>query len=581
MFSRITETWFDNPLLRKATLLHVPILFSLFILTDNDTQQTSTRHLAVFTALSRHAPSMRVFRGLFVINVLGFCSSLTLYVLEATVGKTLTERLFFLPPYTLIGEQDPDDDEQEGYELTGIEDAYDAGEEDNDHGDEDDDEQIDSRQEPNVVVTRTARSPAGTICNMSLDLLLFILIALFLFTISSSAGGRYIDQTTLNTDSSGIFAKLGDIAAPTFPLILFFVCAAKTVFPWTKQKHYCWTVVAYTLGAPMYDIEFRDGFIGDIFTSMVRPMQDIAFTSFYLMSGLQGWWIYREQASEEDINLPVERSWLLHTIILPACTVSPLWWRFCQCLRQCYDTKKRWPYLGNAAKYFFAAQVAMFGVFDPGQTGSAIWIMAFVCATLYQLWWDVFLDWELLEWVPGSGAIGGSYQLRSQRLYKRKSLYIFIFVVNFFLRFCWTLNVMPSRYLSPSGALLNTFSADFPTLIAPTLACAEIIRRSLWGLLRVELEVINLSNKENVAMFDRSGKRRSDKELEPMIIESATGGDLGEMMPVGSNLNSSTNVLFQNDLSAANDVQVLWEMGIYATVFTCMGIVAAVHRQVM
>jgi hypothetical protein len=315
---------------------------------------------------------------------------------------------------------------------------------------------------------------------------------------------------------------------------------------------------------------------------------DIVFTSIYLLSGLQGWWIYRDQTSEDQLNLPVEKSWLLHTMLLPACTVSPLFWRFCQCLRQCYDTKKRWPYLGNAAKYFFAAQVAMFGVFDPQKTGSAIWILAFVCATLYQLWWDVFMDWELLEWTPGSGVLGGSFQLRKKRLFRHKSLYMSIFTVNFILRFGWTLIVMPSRYLSPGGVLLDTFSADFSTLIIPTLACAEVIRRSLWGIIRVELEVINLTKREDAANFDPMGDEQlsSGNHMKPMNVESLEGtgarGRLGgTMLPVGSNLKGSANVIFINDMSSTNDVQVLWELCIYATAFMSMGIVAAVHRNVM
>ena len=596
------DRYFTNPLIRKATLLHLPLLLCLYVLTDNDSQRSSaTRHLAVFTALSRHPPSMRVFRGLFVICLLGFCSAAILTFLERTVGRDMLERLFFSTPYTLFYD---DHDDSDAYELTKVEDEG----EDEDYGDEEEEDDgmnnhsdenykdipldTDHKNTPHGFREVPAnRSPAYTICSMTLDLLLFILVTLFLFTISSSAGGKYTDQ---KTDSNQIFAKLGDIAAPTFPLILFFLCAIKALFPWNQRKLYFWTVVSYTLGAPMYDVQFRDGFLGDIFTSMVRPMQDVAFTSFYLLSGLQGWWIYHEQTSEENMNLPVEKSWLLHTVVLPACTVSPLWWRFCQCLRQCYDTKKRWPYLGNAAKYFFAAQVAMFGVFDPEKTGSAIWILAFVCATLYQLWWDVFLDWELLEWIPGSGCMGGSYHLRRQRLYKAKSLYFFIFIVNAILRFGWAMIVMPTRYLSPSGALLNTFSTDFPTLIAPVLACAEVVRRSLWGLLRVELEVIKIKKKEDAATYYHANSRGNDDiALDnngsgtsdvlsistsaltpmPMNVESAWGGN----SPV---ISTRSNFMFQY-MSAANDVQILVELCIYATIFTAMGVVAAIHRQVM
>ena len=88
--------------------------------------------------------------------------------------------------------------------------------------------------------------------------------------------------------------------------------------------------------------------------------------------------------------MPVEKSWIVRTIILPACMISPLWYRFNQNLRQTYDSRKRWPYLGNALKYLAAAEVAMFGTFDPSRKTSPTWLFFAVLATLYQIWWDIF-----------------------------------------------------------------------------------------------------------------------------------------------------------------------------------------------
>jgi len=65
-------------------------------------------------------------------------------------------------------------------------------------------------------------------------------------------------------------------------------------------------------------------FTSDIMTSSVRPMQDIAFTVFYLFSGLRGWWSQKYFLDTEsfidraDDNVPrMEKSWLLHTVVLP------------------------------------------------------------------------------------------------------------------------------------------------------------------------------------------------------------------------------------------------------------------------
>jgi EXS family len=73
----------------------------------------------------------------------------------------------------------------------------------------------------------------------------------------------------------------------------------------------------------------------------------------------------------------------------PYSLVSPLWWRYLQNLRQSLDAQQRWPYLGNAAKYFCAAQVAVVGIFFPSQRHTTWWLFAFAAATLYQIWWDV------------------------------------------------------------------------------------------------------------------------------------------------------------------------------------------------
>lgn len=562
-----------NSLSRKFLILHVPVLLSLYVLTDNETNNastTTTRHLAVFTALSRHLPAMRIFRGLAEIVLMGLCASFSLFFLEPIVGEDVLHRLFFDIPCTINENDGPSSDGDRGpYALASMEETIDE----NDDSDEEENNDEDKKKRITKGVnenTKNRPSPSFVICNIMLDLLLFILISLFLFTISSSAGGQYIDQTSARQESNGILSRIGNIAAPTFPLLLYLVYIVRLVFPWTHRKRCIYTVLSYSIGAPFYKVEFRDGFIGDILTSMVKPMQDMAYTSFYLMSGLQGWWVYRDLTREDVMNAPMEKSWLLHTVVLPACAVSPLWWRFCQCLRQCYDTKKRWPYLGNAAKYFLAAQVVMFGAFDPQKTGSIIWILAFVVTTLYQLWWDIVLDWELFVFSRDSGR----FELRPQRLFRGKAIYIFILVVNCFLRFGWTMTVMPVKYLSPSGDLLNTFSTNFDNFISPILACTEIIRRTLWGILRIELEAIKLKHKEDATAFDISA---NCIEMKMSVGQPSNKSTFG----IGSNLEATSDILLNDSASSVHDVQLTWELMMYATVFSALGIVAAVHRQVM
>jgi len=453
---------------------------------------------------------------------------------------------------------------------------------------------------------------SASVLSAALDLLLLLLVCLFLFTISSAEGGRYIDHLgdpSTDTNNVALLRWIGETTAPVFPLLLFFAAAAMAVLPWKRRRGF-WTVISYTIMAPYHDVTFRDGFIGDIFTSTVRPLQDLAFTVFYLCSGLQGWW--SSAYGLESAALPVERSWLLHTVVLPGCMVSPLWWRFLQNLRQTHDARQRWPYLGNALKYFVAAEVALFGVFAPNAKDHAVWIMCFTGATLYQVWWDVFMDWELLEYAPGTarGADGSQrqqrwwpFRLRSTRLYSSRWTYYCIFVINFLLRFCWTLSFIPRNYLSRTGSLVDAFGADFQTFVGPALASAEIIRRTLWGLIRLELETIKTSGKgdkgtetEAGNKYDLSGRDhhgdeelplsqwedgRGGDELKPMSIGTSGGpSSMGRIQALGPLLESSA-VTFRSDMATMTDVQIMGELCLWGTAFTSLGILAAAHRQVM
>jgi EXS family len=85
------------------------------------------------------------------------------------------------------------------------------------------------------------------------------------------------------------------------------------------------------------------------------------------------------------------------------------------------------------------------------------------------------------------------YQLRSKRLYPHTWMYIAAAAVNLVLRFCWTVTIVPESVRQDSSAGSSyLFSKDFQMYMSPFVAAAEIVRRSLWGLLRVEAEHIAL-----------------------------------------------------------------------------------------
>lgn len=573
--SKITST------LSVKLLLTLPLLFSLYLLRDEtSTEGNEHARLSLFTALASHPPSNRVFRGMSEIILLLYCAAFSLKFWEGNLGPNVIGNLLFQPDEV---EEDVPVTEVHGngadYDYVGHDDESEESEKE-EEGDEETDEHLPieiSHKDDFVPLPPSASSVASA----ATDLLLFYLICLLLFT--------YCHTTNTRTSTSHLVINLSGIAAPIFPLLLFFFAATAIIFPWSKRAFF-FRILRRTVEAPFYDVTFRDGFVGDILTSTVRPLQDLTFTLFYLFSGLQGWW--SSQYNLDQAAAPVEHSWLVYTVLLPACVVSPLWWRFLQNLRQSHDSKQRWPYLGNALKYFLAAQVALFGVFTPSNKKSLIWIGSFVTATLYQIWWDTFMDWQLFVRVPNytqhQPSWKTSYMLRPNRLYPNKSLYYIIFFINLLLRFCWTLSFLPPQTLSKAGLIMDAFGSDFETFISPVLATAEIIRRTLWGFLRVEWEAIkNMEADEATRIttteYMEDGIEMSgiyldnEDDLKKMGVESSHGDSMNLDIISTTKIPSFFSMI-QSDMSHSSEIQIMGELCLWATVFTSVGILAAAHR---
>jgi len=449
--------------------------------------------------------------------------------------------------------------------------------------------------------------PSTKVFGATLDLTIVTCMFLILFTISSAEGGRYIDitkPTSLQQHEDEQYTQeswmkyIAQIASPIFPLTLFFLSTILLFIPWYKRKN-IWTILSLTIGAPCYEVTFRDGFIGDILTSTVRPLQDLAYTIFFIPLGVKAWWSTSEMYTLDAAAIPLERSWLLHTVVLPACTLSPLWWRFLQNLRQCYDNKKRWPYLGNAFKYLVAAEVATFGMFDPSVKQNPIWLTCFFSATMYQIWWDVFMDWGLLERDVNFGYHGGNgwqwpYSLRAQRLYKRTWIYYVIFAINFCLRFVGMLTLIPPVYLSRStGLIVRTYNdPDIQLFVGSLIASAEIFRRTIWALLRLEWEVIKTNTESKKIEISSSsiqtddshetsnGKLFDEEDMKPMAIASSNTSGRRLAWP-SLRVRDTVSMTSLSDMSNLNDIQVLSELCVWATVFSGIAIIAAAHREVL
>ncbi|KAL7579565.1 hypothetical protein ACA910_007934 [Epithemia clementina (nom. ined.)] len=573
-------------MVQQKVLSIIGLIFSIWLIRDDS--------FNVFSAIKQHEPSYRIFRSLLEVNLMLFCVAVSLSLWINSIGRDAVRCLFHQP---LFGQED--------HSLS-IGAQYHRGqqEEEDDHkkdngtlyrrdevgGDEallHDSELLDAHFDEDGEVDPAFKdrlmpmvSPLE-VTHVALDMLLAILVTLFFFTLSSCRDEQQEEESLQSDTGKAFWDMYSQIAAPTFPLLLFLFFVYRAFFPWKDSRRTFWVVMSYTLNAPWFPVSFRDGFLGDVLTSSVRPLKDIAFTIFYILFGLKGWWSTQEYRNFDfldnaDTNVPaMERSWIVHTVVLPMCSASPLWWRFLQNLRQAYDERQRWPYLGNALKYFLAAQVAMFGVFHPERKQNIVWLACFVFATLYQSWWDVYMDWNLVD---------DRGHLRTRRLYQSKAFYWTIAWVNFVLRFCWTLSFLPLHYLNSAGILTGTLVGNFAShIVAPVIGIAEIIRRTLWGFIRFEWEVIKTGeglNESDEKIFledDDTYSTTGKVELQPMVVRASRENSSAGMEPFATTRKRS-KVLFFSDMSSMNSVQVTGELALYATIFCFFCLVVAAHR---
>ena len=279
---------------------------------------------------------------------------------------------------------------------------------------------------------------------------------------------------------------------PTFLLLYLFY---RFFFPRESRGPWLETL-GIVLGSPFTQVTFRESFIGDVLTSIVRVVVPLTVSSVYI--------IFATYAFIFEGEIPTSESlwWQHHTVLqgylIPLISLYPLWIRLVQCLRRLVETGKRWPHMGNAAKYSSALLVSSIGIFRPTTRSSTLWVLGFIFSTLFQFWWDIFMDWGLLK--RSSQGSMFSYTLRSERVIKSERLYYFIALTNLCFRFAWSLTLMPEALIADDN-LSSTLLAH----LEPIVASIEIIRRMMWAILRVEWEHIETGGSRIDVNVDHGG----------------------------------------------------------------------------
>jgi len=287
------------------------------------------------------------------------------------------------------------------------------------------------------------------------------------------------------------------IPPQVLPLIFLSILMLRSFIPFRSRRRF-WGTIYSAVAAPFFNVTFRDEIIGEAATSMIRPLQDILFALFYYFISMYG--IFTGTAELEDTGSSLQFNFVLHDIVLPTCAVLPLLCRFLQTLRQAYDEQRRWPHLGNAFKYFTASMVIFYGITHSEEERSALWKYCFGACLLYQIWWDIVIDWQLLRIIPKEEMepccipFFGRIRLRNRRLFKKDKTYWRIIAFNTLFRFTWMLSFIPAYHLDWTGQIKHTLSVELSTIVGFATSLTELVRRCFWVILRLEMETLKITD---------------------------------------------------------------------------------------
>ena len=181
--------------------------------------------------------------------------------------------------------------------------------------------------------------------------------------------------------------------------------------------------------SPFGIVGFKEFFLGDILTSMVKPLIDFYVVGCFFLTDA---WLISSKSECETTN----------TTIL-AMSFIPFHIRFWQCINRYYYTRQAFPHLVNAGKYMATIIVLFIAYFkNTYHKYEAFYFYFYIFATLYSYAWDICMDWGLIR-----GRLPGRRLLRDKLKYP-PSFYYLSALSNLLLRFAWLLNFIPEQYFS-------------------------------------------------------------------------------------------------------------------------------------
>ncbi|RMZ77898.1 hypothetical protein DV738_g4168, partial [Chaetothyriales sp. CBS 135597] len=232
----------------------------------------------------------------------------------------------------------------------------------------------------------------------------------------------------------------------------------KVLYP---QSRWWWAYSNWRLFfAGLYPVEFRDFYLGDMYCSATYSTAQIEL--FFCLYAHD--WMNPGQCSSSASRL------------MGFFSALPAVWRALQCIRRYKDSGNWFPHLANFAKYMgniiYYVTLSMYRINNGWQYKTAFIVFATING-IYCSLWDIFMDWSLGNWWCEN------FFLRRRLAYKEPSFYYAAMVADVVLRHQWI------------AYALFTESPQHRTIVSFVVALAEVLRRGMWSLFRVENEHCN------------------------------------------------------------------------------------------
>ncbi len=262
-----------------------------------------------------------------------------------------------------------------------------------------------------------------------------------------------------------------------YPLVLTALFLLILLFPHPavfngKARMWLLKKLFHCVIAPFSTVRFADFWLADQLTSMSEFLFEVQFVFCILpadfVSPLK---TFCDQS--QSLGVPVLNAW-------------PLICRTLQCFRRYHDSKDM-GHMWNAGKYGSSIFVMLWAFFQksvievmiPGLSTAAMWffLAANIFSTCYKYYWDIVKDWGLCSFSKDVKYKG----LRKDIVFN-PILYYAAIVLNLLLRFMWV--IVFSLRMAANLKLDMQYFLFF-------VAFAEIFRRFVWNIFRLENEHLN------------------------------------------------------------------------------------------